>query len=479
MPDVQPFLGFEPLQANYVYCPNQFFDVCLPHCSRGTVRIVAWILRQTLGWLDEDGNPVRQEVTVTYRELVEKAGISKGAIAPAIGEALKAGFLQRVSAGRAKSKGRAAASSSFQLRWSSADRYTKDLAEFDGFYAGEGHRSPIPNAFFDQLVRHESLAVLKVVGTVLRHTVGYQNQFGGRRTSAPLSYSFIARYAQLSQGRVLNAAVQTALERGYMICVKSGIFGTKSAEREAARYSVRWLGDGQSDGIGSKKPSMETSTEVRFKKATDIGSKTPSVDRFKKATKEKTPSKDKNKQQPAADFDRKKTIQLLVAEGFDECGAETLARRFDSERIERQITWLDLRHPNRSRTGMLRRAIEEDWPMPEKLALREKRAAIRQREARAEQRFRQEEELAAGHKRSRADRRTRLLTEWSAAHVSDRQRWLDTTVRGEPSAAIADIIRRQTPMTETPHVHVLNVIAREQGLPPVFENTERRDAEES
>ena len=51
-----PFQGFEPLTANFIYCPNQFFDVCLPHCSRGAVRFVAYLLLRTLGWRDENGN---------------------------------------------------------------------------------------------------------------------------------------------------------------------------------------------------------------------------------------------------------------------------------------------------------------------------------------------------------------------------------------------------------------------------------------
>ena len=55
---VEPFQGFEPLTANYVYCPNQFFDVLLPHGSRGCVRLVAYLLRRTLGWLDANGEPI-------------------------------------------------------------------------------------------------------------------------------------------------------------------------------------------------------------------------------------------------------------------------------------------------------------------------------------------------------------------------------------------------------------------------------------
>jgi len=54
----QAFPGFEPFDANYVYCPNQFFEVCLSMRSRGVVRLVAYMIRRTLGWLDRNGKPV-------------------------------------------------------------------------------------------------------------------------------------------------------------------------------------------------------------------------------------------------------------------------------------------------------------------------------------------------------------------------------------------------------------------------------------
>ena len=56
------FLGFEHVTANFIYCPNQFFDVCLPNCSRTVIRIVAYMLLRTLGWLDSNGDPIEQNV---------------------------------------------------------------------------------------------------------------------------------------------------------------------------------------------------------------------------------------------------------------------------------------------------------------------------------------------------------------------------------------------------------------------------------
>ena len=93
------FQGFEPLTANYIYCPNQFFDVCLPNYPRGVVRLVGYILYKTLSHLDEKGNPVRQNFTVTYQQLIDEAGISRGAITNVIKKAIEGKFIRKIASG--------------------------------------------------------------------------------------------------------------------------------------------------------------------------------------------------------------------------------------------------------------------------------------------------------------------------------------------------------------------------------------------
>ena len=56
---------------------------------------------------------------------------------------------------------------------------------------------------------------------------------------------------------------------------------------------------------------------------------------------------------------------MLNQAGFDETTAKALAARQSAEVIRRQIQWLPLRNTTRNRLGLLRRAIEEDWPKPE------------------------------------------------------------------------------------------------------------------
>lgn len=61
------------------------------------------------------------------------------------------------------------------------------------------------------------------------------------------------------------------------------------------------------------------------------------------------------------------TVRLLQGAGFDAATATRLAARYQPEVIRQQVEWLPLRHSTRSRLGLLRRAIEQDWPRPEGL----------------------------------------------------------------------------------------------------------------
>src|SRR5579872_2736600 len=90
------FLGFQPPTSNTTYTPNQFFDVCLRHGSRGVVRLVAYLIRKTLGWCDANGNPQEEQIRASYRELIEKAGISRGMLRRALNEAVSASLIECV-----------------------------------------------------------------------------------------------------------------------------------------------------------------------------------------------------------------------------------------------------------------------------------------------------------------------------------------------------------------------------------------------
>ncbi len=362
MPPVEPcnngFRGFRYPDANFVYCPNQFLEVCIAHCSRGEIRLVSYFVRQTLGWLDGNGKPKNEIIRVKYNELIKHAGVSRGVIRSELDNAIAHQFVKCVIPPSKKKNATPAISGGFELQWSQHTNYRSNLDSFDGFYAGEGHRTPVPNDFFDHVIPNEPLAVIKVVGAVIRHTVGYQTQFGGRRSTAPLSYSYLQKVTGIKSRTTLSNAIKTAIQNNYIVCCSAGTFSPHSDEQATATYGVFWQAEAKRKKIGSKiVPACQ-----RFKNRTSIGSKTGPEDRFKNRTNIKETKKEIPKQQhAAANFN---TFTALVDLGFDEFSAQQLTNLRSSEEIENQIKWLKFRNADKNALGLLRKAIEENWDRP-------------------------------------------------------------------------------------------------------------------
>ncbi|MCA9062828.1 MAG: hypothetical protein KDA96_07210, partial [Planctomycetaceae bacterium] len=420
------FPGFSPLTANYIYCPNQFFDVCLPNCSRGTVRLVAYLLRETLGWLDGDGNPQRQDIAISYCDLIRKAGVSRGAIQAALQDAVDGGFIVCRKEGIASAKGASAQTAMYSLRWDGRGDYIRHPGNFAGFFSGEGHRTPVPNQFFDEVVRNHPLSVTKVVGTVLRHTIGYQNQFGGRRSTAPLSQAYIARYSDLSTGKVVAEAIVAAEAAGFIARVEAGVFSPERRRQEATQYTMRWA-------TGSKEPA-----ENQSRIPSSTSSKKPVENQFKKTSTSKTKKKDSSKRQQNAAANQK-TIDLLIQEGLSESTARKLIEKRGVEVVEQQVAWLDARNPE-NRAAMLQTAIAENWEKPRSIAERDRRKELRQRQKRADEEATIEDSALIASKQARARRKQSLLQVWKDASTQQRNAWIQAAVQNEASRMIADLI---------------------------------------
>lgn len=372
------FLGFAPPTSNTTYTPNQFFDVCLPHYSRGVVRLVAYMIRKTLGWCDANGNPQEDTILVSYQDLVNRAGISRDMIREAIDEAIAANFIRCVRKGRPKSANKPAITALYELCWHDTDEYIRDPELFQGFYEGEGNRTDIPNQFFDYVIPNEPLSLIKVVGSVIRFSIGFQARRGRRRQQVQLSYSDIQRYANIRNRTILSSAISDALDKNYLVRIKEGLFTPTTEEQTSTTYAVKWLDVpfylpiGQKnvpeaeEGIGQKNVPGE-----RSEKRTRNGQKNVPEDRSEKRTsiEIKHINETKKQQQQAENGLLVAVAQLdifniLKNEGFSTRDAEALANAHPEEQIRNQINWLRKRNPNRNRLGMLRRAIEENWPEP-------------------------------------------------------------------------------------------------------------------
>ncbi len=248
-----PFTGYPPPTSSTTYTPNQFFDVVLPNSSRGVVRIVGYMLRRILGWSDADGNPKEPQVSFSYSELIEKAGVSRPRIKEALDEAIAMNFVRCVVEPRQKLLGQSAVSGVYELCWSDEDRYVRKISEFRGFFSGNGNLTYIPNKFFDYTLREEPLSVVKVVGAIIRHTIGFQSKFGFRRQQVEVSFSHLARLTGISSTRILFEAVQVALEKNHIVKVREGAFVPgRASESSASIYSIKWQ-----DGVTSSEPGRK------------------------------------------------------------------------------------------------------------------------------------------------------------------------------------------------------------------------------
>jgi hypothetical protein len=361
----QPFAGFALPTSNTTYTPNQFFDVCLPYSSRGTVRIVAFILRKTLGWCDADGNPQNEQHAVSYADFVE-AGISRDMIHSAIEEAIEGYFIRCVRQPQAKGVASGGVSGQYELQWDERPVYLKDPKQFRGFFAGEGNRTYIPNQFFDEVVPTQTLAVVKIVGAITRFSIGFANKWGHRRRNTALSYLHIQRYSHIKNRSTLSSSLRHALESNYIERVEKGYFDPKAGKlSKVAVYALKWL-DSRPSGalghfIGQKNVPGENQRFDQSEKQTGIGQKNGLADRSDKRTGSEIKQENKTDKQQggvAASFER------LKAEGFDARAAQAIASQWSADRIERQIYWLEGRNIKSNRLGMLRAAIEQDWPCP-------------------------------------------------------------------------------------------------------------------
>ena len=406
------FQGFPAYRANVTYVPIQFFTVVLPNCSRGTIRIVGHVLRKILGWVDEAGRPTQEQVQFTYRELIEKAGVSRPAIVQALEEALRHRFLRCVRAPLSDREGRPGCSGVYELCWNRDGPYTNKLADFQGFHyaaaavleEGEGPavvrrpgaaRKNIPNAFFDILLPRERLSVIRVVGAILFYSIKW-GPGGERRAPVELSVTELSQLTRMSRHHAYEAVLE-AMRRGYIEAVDAGCFDPAAGRKSrVATYAIRWL-KGEAAATPSRNSVMPTGTVLcgsvdgardtgerlkmvngrRLRKVNGKRSKKVNGRRLKmvNGSNIKTESKTDlttaaggstpGASEPARPEPAAAAADLLVRQGFDETTARQLAQRVPLDVIQRQIDWLPGRSASRNRLGLLRRAIEQDWPQPE------------------------------------------------------------------------------------------------------------------
>ena len=206
--------GFQ--KPNEVLTPNHFFDVCLPHASIQVSRVVSYLIHETLGYTKDDGDPFRERFRASYKQIADEAGLPPSAVKKALDQAVEGRFLNRLRSAVPSSKGQAAQSGEYELRWHDYKdgQYIVDPRKFKGFFAAEGNRTSIPEEFFSHVVRHNIKSVVRFVGAVIRNTIGVKASFGkGRVTRADLSYRRLQGYLNMSHTTLASAIKKACIDK--------------------------------------------------------------------------------------------------------------------------------------------------------------------------------------------------------------------------------------------------------------------------
>lgn len=340
-------------------------------------------MRKILGWVDEHGNPTREQLQFSYRELIENAGVSRDSIAGALREAVERRCLRCVQSPRPDQSGQSGQSGIYELCWDQEGRYTDSLEEFRGFFYPEAAivevadgsrlaqrskaaRKNIPNAFFDYLLPRERLSVIRVVGALMFYSIQW-GPGGERKVPVTRSITELSRLTKLSRQHV-HDAIMEARGCGYIEQFDAGWFDPGAGkESRAATYSIRWLRGPLYEPVGKGERDMQRSEKVdglAVAEGERNRSETVNGERSKMVNGLSIKIEIKN-QDTTADGAADLGFDLLRKVGFDVKTAERLAARHSQDVIARQIKWLPHRNATRNRLGLLRRAIEENWPKPE------------------------------------------------------------------------------------------------------------------
>jgi hypothetical protein len=404
--------GYLPPTSNTTYTPNQFFDVVLPTSSRGVVRLVAYLIRKTLGWSDAYGRPQNSNIKISYRELERSAGIARSMLRLALDEAMAAHFIECVQEGSKDLMETPGTSALYKLKWDVRKEYITDPDDFAGFFAGNGNLTYIPNQFFDCTIPNESLAVIRVVGIIIRNTIGWQTEYGFRRQQVAMSFTELEARTGLSR-QSINLALHSALAHRHLVRIEEGTFHADTTCQKTAVYGVKWVDlsvpitpvaqhppqietgparkvDQEENGDRLEKLTREAARKVdqdRLEKLTRTGSKTLPGKRLEKLTSNKItlqeikPLKittENQQQQPApvppesnATAAAALLVEELVTQSLNRADAIRLARE-KPEECRRQLAYLPFKiaelggeHQFRSGKGAyLRRAIEQEFAAP-------------------------------------------------------------------------------------------------------------------
>ena len=179
--------------------------------------------------------------------------------------------------------------------------------------------------------------------------------------------------------RHVHEALHEAMKRGYIERMSGEYHDSRvGARSQGATYRIRWTAQAvnpvSADSKAPRPQSREAAASFTFlnssKKVNAQPVQNGEWEEYKMVNAISIKRSIKNRSTAAADQKppaaaADEIIAKLLAVGFDVSAAGQLASRWSVEVIEQQLAWLPQRKADRNRLGLLRRAIEENWPPPE------------------------------------------------------------------------------------------------------------------
>lgn len=110
------FGGFPSLEANFTPVPNIFFDFVVPNFPECVIKVVAVIIRATLGWNDPVTGERRIEAELSLSDIQRRGQMSRSAARDGVRKALESGLITETAGAYAT------AGSRYALRWADEER---------------------------------------------------------------------------------------------------------------------------------------------------------------------------------------------------------------------------------------------------------------------------------------------------------------------------------------------------------------------
>jgi hypothetical protein len=282
---------------------------------------------------------------------------------------------------------------------------------FPGFDLPQQNWFKMPSMWTDITADISSIAELKVIEYVLKHTWGYQEygikkritidefRYGRKRQDG----SRLDRGTGLSKQSVIN---------GIKAAVGDGLLAEEVDDRDRARvkkyYFLRMKQAEQSDSdaggvknLDADVKVLDTGVKSLDTKGQEFGHRTEK-DTLERNQQQTTPKKNGDSSSESRD-----AAAILIEKGIDKKVAYHLAGKYKRQRIEDNLDWFEWKQanePNSIKTnpaGLLRTAIEKDFAAEEHKGFQTRRQKVAS-SLEKKQRLQAREKLVKAHERQQA-----------------------------------------------------------------------------